>query len=468
MNDDTDEYASGATLEGVGSLAPGHSAVFIEGTGATAEAFEAFWFGSSVPAGFQIGHYSGSGVGLSGGGDGVNVFNAEGDRITGVAYSSSTDDVSFDNAAGLGSYTAPVTISTLSVEGVNGAFVAHDQLGSPGRVAAPPAPPAVKVTEVAPWGGGASYDGDWFELTNTGSTGVDLSGWRMNDDTNEFASGAQLEGVGSLEPGESAVFIEGDSTNAEAFEAFWFGASVPSGFKIGYYSGSGVGLGGGGDAVTIFDAAGERITGVAYGSSTDDVTFDNSAGLGSSGETPATISTLSAVGVNGAFAAGGEIGSPGTIANGPVGPLLATDTPAFPDQPVWTIGPGQWVTATNSGDADVTIGGVAVDAADAGSEGDFLVTSDHCTGATLAPAESCKVQIRFAPGRENATSSASLAIASNVPGGPTLVPLIGEQHRAARRPRRSGGPVRKARRVRKAPKARPASSPAASTATAGR
>ena len=219
--------------------------------------------------------------------------------------------------------------------------------------------------------------------------------------------------------------------------------------------------------MTIFDAAGERITGVAYGSSTDDVSFDNAAGLGSSGETPATISTLSAVGVNGAFAAGGEIGSPGTIANGPVGPLLATDTPVFPDQPVWTIGPGQWVTATNSGDADVTIGGVAVDAADEGSEGDFLVTSDHCTGATLAPAESCKVQIRFAPGTRERDLEREPRDRLQRARRPDAGAADRDQHRAARRPRRSGA-VRKARKVRKAPKVRPATSPAASTATAGR
>jgi uncharacterized protein YjiK len=425
MNDDTDEFGSGAPLEGVSSLAPGQSAIFIEGDASTAAAFESAWFGSSVPAGFQIGYYSGSGVGLSGGGDAVTVFNLEGDRVTGVAFGSATDNVSFDNAAGLGSFAEPLPLlSTLSVEGVNGAFKAHDEIGSPGTISPPPAAPAVRITEVSPTSSGASsYGADWWELTNLGTATADLSGWKMDDGSDELAKAVALSGVSSLAPGESAVFVEGDSGTVAAFEASWFGGSVPAGFEIGTYSGSGVGLSSGGDEVNVFDAGGEPVTGVSFGAGTDGVTFDNAAGLGSTASPPATISTLSVAGVNGAFTAGGETGSPGTITQGAVGPLLTTDTPVFPDQPVSTIGPGQWVTVTNSGDEDAVIGGVSIEAGEEASEGDFLLTADHCSGRTLAPGESCRVQIRFAPGRENATSTANLAIDSNVADSPTLVPL---------------------------------------------
>ena len=98
------------------SLAPGQSAIFVEGDSSKAAAFKTFWFGSSVPAGFQIGTYSGSGIGLGSGGDQLNVFNDTGTHLTGVKFGSATTNVSFDNAAGLGSFSNSVpTISTLSV-----------------------------------------------------------------------------------------------------------------------------------------------------------------------------------------------------------------------------------------------------------------------------------------------------------------------------------------------------------------
>jgi len=43
--------------------------IFLEGQPAVANAFKAAWFGSSVPAGLQVGTYSGSSIGLSTDGD---------------------------------------------------------------------------------------------------------------------------------------------------------------------------------------------------------------------------------------------------------------------------------------------------------------------------------------------------------------------------------------------------------------
>jgi len=333
IDDDSNSFGSAIALNGVTSLAPGQSAIFVEGDSTKATAFKTFWFGSSVPAGFQIGTYSGSGIGLGTGGDQVNVFNAGGARLTGVKFGSATTNVSFDNAAGLGSFTAPPpTISTLSAEGVNGAFKTHDQIGSPGatKTVAPPALPNVKITEVSSTSSSNStYKADWWELTNTGSTTVDPSAWKVDDDSAAFASALALSGVTSLAPGESAIFIEGTATTADAFKTHWFGSSVPAGFKIGTYSGSGIGFGSGGDQVNLFDAAGTKITGVRFGAATTGVSFDNAAGVGSPTETPPPlISTLSVAGTTGAFAAGGETGSPGTIKNPPPAPPVNLTLPS--------------------------------------------------------------------------------------------------------------------------------------------
>ena len=173
-----------------------------------------------------------------------------------------------------------------------------------------PAHAAITVSEVSPWSSGDStYAADWFELTNTGSTTVDISGWTMDDDSNSFSNSVALTGVSSIAAGQSVVFIEGDTTTVADFEAAWFGANVPVGFTVGYYSGSKVGLSTSGDGVNIFDVSGNWITGVSFGDSTTGFTFDNSAG------TNGAISTLSSVGVNGAFTSfdGTQVGSPGVV-----------------------------------------------------------------------------------------------------------------------------------------------------------
>ena len=86
----------------------------------------------------------------------------------------------------------------------------------------------------------------------------------------------------------------------------WFGGTAPADFLIGSYTGSGVGLSATADAVNLFNPAGKRMTGVAFGMATSNVSFDNTAGN-------ATVTTLSMVGVNGAFLApdGVQTGSPG-------------------------------------------------------------------------------------------------------------------------------------------------------------
>lgn len=183
-----------------------------------------------------------------------------------------------------------------------------------------PAAPSIIVSEVSPWGSGSTpYTADWFELTNTGATTVDLTGWKVDDDSNSFGSAIALAGVSSLAPGRSVVFIEGDATKVSLFKSAWFGATVPAGFLIGTYSGSGIGLGTGGDAVNVFDSVGNRVTGVRFGTSTIGFTFDNAIGTGGSTLPLPLISTLSVAGTNGAFVASDShgTGSPGRIGNTP-------------------------------------------------------------------------------------------------------------------------------------------------------
>jgi uncharacterized repeat protein (TIGR01451 family) len=315
--DDNSNGTGKLTLRGVTSIPAGKSAIFFEGVadGSTdasiIASFCTAWFGSPTPpAGFLIGAYGGAGAGLSSSGDAVNVFDSAGVRVAGVAFGTSTTGTTFDNHAGLSSTELPLpNVSLKSVIGKNGAFRSANnaETGSPGTTG------KLLITEVAPWSSGTTPLGaDWFEVTNTSATAIDITGWKMDDNSETFAGAVALNGITSIAAGESVIFLETSDLAGKSavFLATWFGTHVPAGLRIGSYTGSGVGLSGSGDAVNLFDAAGVRRANVAFGASTTGVTFDNAAGLD-----VATISTLSAVGTNGAFVAANDpaqIGSPGT------------------------------------------------------------------------------------------------------------------------------------------------------------
>lgn len=172
------------------------------------------------------------------------------------------------------------------------------------------------ITEVAPWASGnTAYAADWFELTNTGASAVDITGWKIDDNSNSFAVSVALSGITSIAAGKSVVFVDISSsdlaTKSTGFVNAWFGGTAPAGFEIGGYGGLGVGLSTGGDAVNLFNGSGTLMAKVTFGAA-DAVspfqTFDNTAALDN-----VTLSTLSTVGVNGAFTATDtiEVGSPG-------------------------------------------------------------------------------------------------------------------------------------------------------------
>jgi MYXO-CTERM domain-containing protein len=162
------------------------------------------------------------------------------------------------------------------------------------------------ITEVSSTGSSNSVGSDWFELTNLGSAAVDITGWRIDDNSASLALSHPLNGVTSIGPGESVLFLETAlGANIPAFRTFW--GQVDS-VQIGYYSGSGLGLSSGGDGVNVFDASGVVVTGVNFGAGSTTATF------GFNPDTN-TFGGLSVAGVYGArtSASGTEVGSPGVI-----------------------------------------------------------------------------------------------------------------------------------------------------------
>ncbi|WP_411846759.1 choice-of-anchor I family protein [Roseibacillus persicicus] len=320
MDDNSDSFGQGAFLEGVTSIAPGESVVFIDGALADLESigasFLSNWFGESAPAGLQIGTYDGPGLGT--GGDAVNIYDASGALQTRLAFGPSPEAApfaTFDNSAGLDE----VEITFLSEEGRYGAFLAANgvEIGSPGTTG------ALIISEVAPWSSGRDIDADWFEVTNLTAREISIEGWSYDDNSESSATAVPLHGITTLAAGESVIFIEAntpedlESLRAE-FLSLWFGDQAPAALQIGSYSGSGIGLSGNGDAVNLFDSEGNRRANVFFGASPEGpyATFDNAAGL-----EQAELPRLSIVGLHGAFAAFADqeqIGSPGRIQGLPV------------------------------------------------------------------------------------------------------------------------------------------------------
>ncbi|NBV97745.1 MAG: hypothetical protein EBT30_09425, partial [Verrucomicrobia bacterium] len=107
-------------LNGVTSIAAGESVVFVEeATTNNVAAFKAFWGGMS---GKQVGTYTGSGVSLGSGGDGVAVFDSSGNEINRVSFGAATTGTSFywvyDTAGNL----ITGSTGTLSSSGQLGAY----------------------------------------------------------------------------------------------------------------------------------------------------------------------------------------------------------------------------------------------------------------------------------------------------------------------------------------------------------
>ncbi len=150
---------------------------------------------------------------------------------------------------------------------------------------------------------GTGGTADWFEITNFDSAILDLSGFKMDDNSFSASSAVALNGVASLEPGESAVFLETSNplTDIPAFRAFW-GPNAAS-IKIGSYSGSGVGLSSSGDGVAIFDASNTNVAQVSFGAATTGVSFGYNT----------ITSTFGQLSVDGQFGAYSSVGSPTNI-----------------------------------------------------------------------------------------------------------------------------------------------------------
>ena len=215
-------------------------------------------------------------------------------------------------------FAAPAPIGTFDVIGIGGQFDASAPHNSgyqflPRYLAdfifPTPLTYDLAITEIMPGSNDPdpNVNDDWFEITNYGSTAVDMTGFSYDDDSEQ--PGTVVFGNVTIGPGESIVVWNGVSANELAFETNWGVAGqnlqIISSDEV---TGTTPGLGQGGDAVVLYDTSGTpiEICKAVY----------QSANAGFSVEFDTTCSFIgnAQVGVRGAYASiGGDVGSPGNL-----------------------------------------------------------------------------------------------------------------------------------------------------------
>lgn len=186
------------------------------------------------------------------------------------------------------------------------------------------------ITEVFPaasTNGLATLHADWWELTNFGTSPVDVSGYRFNDSNGGLTNGVVTIESLILEPGESVIFVEQNVTTglptAEDFRTWW-GAALPEGLRIFTYGTNNIGLSGSGDTLRLWDPAttneNDPVALAEFGAATVGSSFTYGPATG-------VFGTVSIAGIDAAAAAAenGDVGSPGRT-TGTV-PLSITQQP---------------------------------------------------------------------------------------------------------------------------------------------
>jgi hypothetical protein len=154
MDDNSFDITKAVALNGITSIGAGESVIFIESAaGAAVNSFKSFWGGLT---GVQVGYYSGSGTGLSSGGDGVILFNAAAAEATRVTFGAATAGKTFywgyNAATGVVDPSYNGLVSAVGTIGTQVTFTSSGDTGSLGTAIgtlAVPTPGAVALLGLA-------------------------------------------------------------------------------------------------------------------------------------------------------------------------------------------------------------------------------------------------------------------------------------------------------------------------------
>ncbi|MBZ5696490.1 MAG: choice-of-anchor D domain-containing protein [Acidobacteriia bacterium] len=128
-------------------------------------------------------------------------------------------------------------------------------------------------------------------------------------------------------------------------------------------------------------------------------------------------------------------GSPATVALSGMATQAAISVPAsfgFAPQLAGASGGPQPLTVTNSSSGPLAGALTVTSVTKTGTNaGDFVLSTDACTGASTPPGATCTIQVAFKPiqaaacGASQGARSATLVLADNAPGSPHSIPVSG-------------------------------------------
>lgn len=268
------------------------------------------------------------------------------------------------------------------------------------------------ITEVMSSSGasGGPANGDWFELTNTGASSVDLENYYWDDNGPDGDDGALFPDL-TIGAGESIIIVDENADNLSGWRTAWNVSATPGDpdyvnvISKEDFGGPDnfSGLSGGGDQIEVWDAdpnAGPAnlVASVTFGASTEGFTFEwaidgTPLGLSADGENGATTN------------AEGDVGSPGQAVDtsSPIAPSIdavppiygrvnipieyddaieiTANDPNFGDEISFsTSGAPAWLTASDQGDGTLVLTGTPT----AAGEFAFDVTATDNSAGTLA------------------------------------------------------------------------------------
>jgi len=142
FNDNAGGLTDPFTINTALTIAPGESIVFVEG--ATPAQFTNWWGATNLPPNLQIKTYSGNGLSLGAGGDGIRLWNAQAtdpsDTVASVDFGAAETGVSFIYDPATGQFGAKSQLGVLAV--VKAARTTD--IGSPGRIREPATAPVLQ------------------------------------------------------------------------------------------------------------------------------------------------------------------------------------------------------------------------------------------------------------------------------------------------------------------------------------
>jgi hypothetical protein len=117
----------------------------------------------------------------------------------------------------------------------------------------------------------SAYDGDWWELTNTGNSAVNLAGYRWDDTPTPATPTVSTFPSVTIQPGESIVILEENIANTVFWKTAW-GLTATQVLSRDSFAGLNTeafsGLSGpNGDEINLYNPSGTLIASVAFGTS---------------------------------------------------------------------------------------------------------------------------------------------------------------------------------------------------------